>query len=167
MVYMRAGMVVHPSPGHGSGTLVNAVLFHCGLPAVSLAEGDTGNEDAADIEVVELATDKDQGGAQMLPTAANNTAVLRPGIVHRLDKGTRNAPCPPDLNPMICVAMLHLWMPSCRVVKHKQAKCPALKHVAPICLVSSLTCRPQAPLTMIACQVGATVARRCLQAPQA
>jgi 23S rRNA pseudouridine1911/1915/1917 synthase len=25
-----AGMVVHPAPGHASGTLVNALLFHCG-----------------------------------------------------------------------------------------------------------------------------------------
>lgn len=46
-----AGMVVHPAPGHGSGTLVNALLHHCG--------------DLAGI-----------GG------------VLRPGIVHRLDRGT-------------------------------------------------------------------------------
>lgn len=23
------GMVVHPAPGHYSGTLVNAVLYHC------------------------------------------------------------------------------------------------------------------------------------------
>ena len=46
-----AGLVVHPAPGHPSGTLVNALLYHC--------------EDLAGI-----------GG------------VLRPGIVHRLDKGT-------------------------------------------------------------------------------
>jgi 23S rRNA pseudouridine1911/1915/1917 synthase len=46
-----AGMVVHPAPGHASGTLVNALLHHCG--------------DLAGI-----------GG------------VLRPGIVHRLDRGT-------------------------------------------------------------------------------
>lgn len=46
-----AGLVVHPAPGHPSGTLVNALLFHCG--------------DLAGI-----------GG------------VLRPGIVHRLDRGT-------------------------------------------------------------------------------
>jgi len=46
-----AGMVVHPAPGHFSGTLVNAVLFHC--------------RDLSGI-----------GG------------VLRPGIVHRLDKDT-------------------------------------------------------------------------------
>jgi hypothetical protein len=31
-----AGMVVHPSPGHHQGTLVNAVLFHCGLPEISM-----------------------------------------------------------------------------------------------------------------------------------
>jgi 23S rRNA pseudouridine1911/1915/1917 synthase len=46
-----AGMVVHPAPGHPSGTLVNALLHHC--------------DDLAGV-----------GG------------VLRPGIVHRLDRGT-------------------------------------------------------------------------------
>jgi 23S rRNA pseudouridine1911/1915/1917 synthase len=46
-----AGLVVHPGPGHPGGTLVNALLHHCG--------------DLAGI-----------GG------------VLRPGIVHRLDRGT-------------------------------------------------------------------------------
>ncbi|MGK7891112.1 MAG: RluA family pseudouridine synthase [Leptolyngbyaceae cyanobacterium] len=29
VVNKPAGMVVHPSPGHASGTLVNALLFHC------------------------------------------------------------------------------------------------------------------------------------------
>ncbi len=49
-----AGMVVHPAPGHPSGTLVNALLHHCrNLSAI--------------------------GG------------VLRPGIVHRLDRGTSGA----------------------------------------------------------------------------
>ncbi len=46
-----AGLVVHPAPGHESGTLVNALLHHC--------------RDLAGI-----------GG------------VRRPGIVHRLDRGT-------------------------------------------------------------------------------
>lgn len=46
-----AGLVVHPGPGHPRGTLVNALLHHCG--------------DLAGI-----------GG------------ILRPGIVHRLDRGT-------------------------------------------------------------------------------
>jgi len=46
-----AGMVVHPAAGHSSGTLVNALLFHC----------------------------KDLSGVG---------GMLRPGIVHRLDKDT-------------------------------------------------------------------------------
>jgi len=47
-----AGLVVHPAAGHASGTLVNALLHHCGDSLSGV------------------------GG------------VLRPGIVHRLDKGT-------------------------------------------------------------------------------
>jgi len=46
-----AGMVTHPAPGNYTGTLVNAVLFHC-----------------KDLQAI---GDK-----------------IRPGIVHRLDKGT-------------------------------------------------------------------------------
>ena len=45
------GMVVHPAPGHYSGTLVNALMFHC----------------------------KDLSGIN---------GVMRPGIVHRIDKDT-------------------------------------------------------------------------------
>ncbi|MEI7026770.1 RluA family pseudouridine synthase [Paenibacillus sp. y28] len=45
------GLVVHPAPGHTSGTLVNALLYHCG----------------------------DLSGIN---------GVLRPGIVHRIDKDT-------------------------------------------------------------------------------
>jgi 23S rRNA pseudouridine1911/1915/1917 synthase len=47
----QAGMVVHPAPGNYTGTLVNALLYHC-------------------------------------PSLAGIGGVLRPGIVHRLDKGT-------------------------------------------------------------------------------
>ena len=46
------GMVVHPAPGHTSGTLVNAVLSHAGQSLSSI------------------------------------NGVLRPGIVHRIDKDT-------------------------------------------------------------------------------
>lgn len=51
IINKAAGMVVHPAPGNYTGTLVNAILYHC--PTL---EG-IGNE-------------------------------KRPGIVHRLDKGT-------------------------------------------------------------------------------
>ncbi len=46
------GMVVHPAPGHAGGTLVNALMAHCG----------------ADLSGI--------------------NGVLRPGIVHRIDKDT-------------------------------------------------------------------------------
>lgn len=49
------GMVVHPAAGHYSGTLVNALLFHCG---------------------------KELSGIN---------GVMRPGIVHRIDKDTTGA----------------------------------------------------------------------------
>ena len=52
VVNKSKGMVVHPAPGHWSGTLVNAVLYHCG---------------------------KNLSGIN---------GVLRPGIVHRIDKDT-------------------------------------------------------------------------------
>ena len=47
----QAGLVVHPGPGHATGTLANAVLHHC-------------------------------------PDLAGIGGERRPGIVHRLDKGT-------------------------------------------------------------------------------
>ncbi|MEI7884816.1 MAG: RluA family pseudouridine synthase [Clostridia bacterium] len=51
VVNKAIGMVVHPAPGHNSGTLVNALLAHC----------------------------NDLSGIN---------GVLRPGIVHRIDKDT-------------------------------------------------------------------------------
>lgn len=35
VVDKKAGMVVHPSPGHYSGTLVNALLYHCKLSSIN------------------------------------------------------------------------------------------------------------------------------------
>jgi len=52
VVNKPAGLVVHPAPGHPDGTLVNALLYHCGGSLSGI------------------------GG------------VVRPGIVHRLDRDT-------------------------------------------------------------------------------
>ena len=51
------GMVVHPSNGHSSGTLVNAIMYHC----------------------------KDK--------LSSINGVIRPGIVHRIDKDTSGILC--------------------------------------------------------------------------
>ena len=55
LVNKPKGMVVHPAAGHYTGTLVNALMFHC-------------KEDLSGIN-----------------------GVLRPGIVHRIDKDTTGA----------------------------------------------------------------------------
>lgn len=76
VVNKEAGMVVHPAHGHRSGTLVNALLHHVEGEAVSPAD----DEELADADV----------GLSMinaLPERPDNPSV-RPGIVHRLDKGT-------------------------------------------------------------------------------
>lgn len=52
VVNKKKGMVVHPAAGNQSGTLVNAVLYHCGSSLSSI------------------------------------NGVIRPGIVHRIDKDT-------------------------------------------------------------------------------
>ena len=57
------GMVTHPAHGHFSGTLVNALLYYLG---------------------------RDEGGGMRDegPILPGTGATIRPGIVHRLDKGT-------------------------------------------------------------------------------
>ncbi len=64
VINKHRGMVVHPAPGHGGGTLVNALLAH--IPAMA-AEWDTPPE-------------RNPGVA--------GSGVVRPGIVHRLDRDT-------------------------------------------------------------------------------
>ena len=71
------GMVVHPAPGHFNGTLVHALLHHFGKPLpenIDSLPGDSPEDDEEDIE----------DDAEEYPQ--DNT--FRPGIVHRLDKGT-------------------------------------------------------------------------------
>ena len=77
VVNKPAGMVVHPAPGHRSGTLVHALLHHVEGQAVA-ADDDPA---AADDEAVGLSM------VNALPDAPDHP-VVRPGIVHRLDKGT-------------------------------------------------------------------------------
>ncbi len=72
-----AGMVVHPSFGHSSGTLVNAVLGYLkgtGSRAQGAERQGRGSRDKGPGV-------REEGGKEFL-------AGMRPGIVHRLDKGT-------------------------------------------------------------------------------
>lgn len=62
-------MVVHPAPGSWNGTFVNALMYHL----ENTAAGEGGN--------TEFRSHVDA------PDGEHNPG-LRPGIVHRLDKGT-------------------------------------------------------------------------------
>ncbi|KAJ6405968.1 hypothetical protein OIU84_013854 [Salix udensis] len=76
VVNKPAHMVVHPAPGNATGTLVNGILHHCSLPTVSSKEVLSYAED--------VSVEDDDEGLCSSPYAAS----VRPGIVHRLDKGT-------------------------------------------------------------------------------
>lgn len=88
-----AHLVVHPAPGHPSGTLVNALLFHCGtLPSANGAIRDAAEED----EEADEANDPNavptcRPTLGLSPGSSSGFSVggeHRPGIVHRLDAGT-------------------------------------------------------------------------------
>ena len=99
-----AAMVMHPSPGHCSGTMVNALLHHCGISeGIPIAEGvdgldpSVGGSLASLSPTMSLDIDEDfEGDPQQADTPSQpykelsdkRTTNIRPGIVHRLDKGT-------------------------------------------------------------------------------
>ncbi|KAL2522298.1 RNA pseudouridylate synthase [Forsythia ovata] len=87
VVNKAAHMVVHPAPGNATGTLVNGILHHCRLPTVSFFNPEVLSEadDASDDEFSTLSTDQDYNGGI---GSGLCEAYVRPGIVHRLDKGT-------------------------------------------------------------------------------
>ncbi|GAA0141856.1 RNA processing factor [Lithospermum erythrorhizon] len=78
VIHKPAHLVVHPAPGNATGTLVNGILHHCSLPTVSYTSQDIPSED-------DDASDEELNGGVC---SGESDASIRPGIVHRLDKGT-------------------------------------------------------------------------------
>ncbi|XP_015073900.2 RNA pseudouridine synthase 2, chloroplastic isoform X2 [Solanum pennellii] len=87
VVNKPAHMVVHPAPGNATGTLVSGILHHCSLPTVSFPGEEvlSDGEDASDDEL-------NMFSAYRSPNYDDSSVMcessVRPGIVHRLDKGT-------------------------------------------------------------------------------
>ncbi len=77
VVNKPAGMVVHPAPGHRSGTLVHALLHHVDGETVA-ADDDPASTSDGEVGLSMI---------NALPSSPDHP-VVRPGIVHRLDKGT-------------------------------------------------------------------------------
>lgn len=82
-----AGLVVHPAPGNWTGTLVHALAFRYeGILAMADTTppppaGSAHGSDGAD-------ADADDGSGEWSSAHAASLAAKRPGLVHRLDKGT-------------------------------------------------------------------------------
>lgn len=83
VINKAAGMVVHPAFGHRTGTLVHAVLHHIGAGPILV-------ESAVNRVAQEDDDDADPEGLSTINLAPRfeGDPVLRPGIVHRLDKDT-------------------------------------------------------------------------------
>ncbi|KAL5073838.1 hypothetical protein RYX36_012822 [Vicia faba] len=81
-----AHMVVHPAPGNTSGTLVNGILHHCNLPNVEYSK-EEAISDTEDFDDELNGFSSNASSCEVLDSRLC-VASIRPGIVHRLDKGT-------------------------------------------------------------------------------
>ena len=83
------GMVVHPAVGSPNGTFVNALLFHLGSSKAEALLQAVPLDTISDEEGLREADNREELDLPETPEAAQATpASIRPGIVHRLDKGT-------------------------------------------------------------------------------
>jgi 23S rRNA pseudouridine1911/1915/1917 synthase len=73
-----AGLVAHPAPGHWSGTLVNALLYH-------MQKKEKGTDLFLHSPSPYPSPSRGEGGERRLAGIGGRE---RPGLVHRLDKGT-------------------------------------------------------------------------------
>ncbi|PSR99552.1 RNA pseudouridine synthase [Actinidia chinensis var. chinensis] len=102
VVNKPAHMVVHPAPGNATGTLVNSILQHCSMSTYAFSNQEVLSEmeDISDDEFGCFSPGQicDEDGSSGLIAAS-----VRPGIVHRLDKGRVNIPIGRHMNNRICM----------------------------------------------------------------
>lgn len=82
VINKQAGMVVHPAAGNWDGTLVNAMAYYL-MNESPFGAGEFFTDDAK-----EEVTANDDVEVNQDDAVTNSISTLRPGIVHRLDKGT-------------------------------------------------------------------------------
>ncbi|KAF5179596.1 Pseudouridine synthase, partial [Thalictrum thalictroides] len=87
VVNKPAHMVVHPAPGNANGTLVNGILHHCTLPTITLQSNNILSESEDDSDAEDSVSLDDHNSCMEISPNMIGSSV-RPGIVHRLDKGT-------------------------------------------------------------------------------
>lgn len=80
VVNKPAGMVSHPGFGNRYGTLINAILYHLGLrDSITIETHQEDEEENYDLDEVE---------EHINPCDIYASDLIRPGLVHRLDKDT-------------------------------------------------------------------------------
>ena len=91
-----AGMVVHPAAGNWDGTVVNALSYYlinespfgAGEFFGEESLGDVSMNDQEDFDDMDDDFSTNDGEINQNDAVTNSISTLRPGIVHRLDKGT-------------------------------------------------------------------------------
>ena len=91
-----AGMVVHPAAGNWDGTVVNALSYYlinespfgAGEFFGEESLGDVSMNDQEDFDDMDDDFSSNDGEINQNDAVTNSISTLRPGIVHRLDKGT-------------------------------------------------------------------------------
>lgn len=87
VVNKPAGMVTHPGVGNRYGTLVNAILYHLGhresIPIKATIDDDDDEQEEENDDEHDASTFLEPNEDRLLASE-----LIRPGIVHRLDKET-------------------------------------------------------------------------------
>lgn len=90
VINKQAGMVVHPAAGNWDGTVVNALAYYL-MNESPFGSGEFFTDDPEeemDSIVVSSCISNNEADVNQNDAVTNSISTLRPGIVHRLDKGT-------------------------------------------------------------------------------
>lgn len=90
VINKQAGMVVHPAAGNWDGTVVNALAYYL-MNESPFGSGEFFTDDPKedmDSIVDSFCISNNEADVNQNDAVTNSISTLRPGIVHRLDKGT-------------------------------------------------------------------------------
>eukprot|EP00578_Thalassiosira_sp_NH16_P029348 CAMPEP_0181084354 /NCGR_PEP_ID=MMETSP1071-20121207/4649_1 /TAXON_ID=35127 /ORGANISM="Thalassiosira sp., Strain NH16" /LENGTH=552 /DNA_ID=CAMNT_0023166079 /DNA_START=295 /DNA_END=1953 /DNA_ORIENTATION=+ len=88
VINKRAGMVVHPAAGNWDMTVVNALAYYL-MNESPFGAGEFFDDDAKDdLDSDDSGIANNEADTNQNDAVTNSISTLRPGIVHRLDKGT-------------------------------------------------------------------------------
>lgn len=87
VINKQADMVVHPAAGNWDGTIVNALAYYL-MNESPFGAGELFVDDATGGVLIDSCMASNEVDVNQNDAVTNSISTLRPGIVHRLDKGT-------------------------------------------------------------------------------